>query len=159
MKKDTLITVLAISCVFCLAFMVLALCLGNRPEEAPFTPPPFDSTAVTGTPTVPEELSWQELDAKAFRVGVCGVVTLQGNSADIWLTNHEDNTVWLKARLLDEQGEILGETGLIRPGEYVQTVQFTKAPNKGDKIRIKVMSYTPDVYTSEGVASFETTIS
>jgi len=37
-----------------------------------FTPPPFDSTAVVGTPTVPDNLGWQELDAQVYKVGICG---------------------------------------------------------------------------------------
>ena len=61
-------------------------------------------------------LGWQELDAQVFRVSVCGAVVLEGNRADVWLTNPESNTVWLKLRIMDENGTVLGETGLIRPG-------------------------------------------
>ena len=57
---------------------------------------------MSSTPEVPEELGWQELDAQAFQVGVCGAVVLEGSQADVWLTNPEGNNVcsscgfWMK---------------------------------------------------------------
>lgn len=124
-----------------------------------FTTPPFDSSTVVGTPTVPDGLGWQELDAQAYKVGICGKFIPNRNTADVWLTNPAKNTVWLKVRVLDEKDNTLGETGLIKPGEYVQSVELDTVPKAGTPIVLKIMAYQPDTYYSEGAVSLNTTIS
>ena len=153
--KKWAVPVLAAVCLLCLAVMTIALICTGTSSQKEFTPPPFEKTAVSGTPEVPEELGWQELDAQAFRVSVCGAVVLEGSQADVWLTNPESNTVWLKLRILDEDGEVLGETGLIRPGEYVQAVTFDTIPVSGTAISMKVMAYEPETYISMKVMAYE----
>ena len=102
--KKWAVPVLAAVCLLCLAMMAAALVYTQSPAQGEFIPPPFEASAVSGTPDVPEKLGWQELDAQAFRVGVCGAVVVEGSQADVWLTNPESNTVWLKLRILDEDG-------------------------------------------------------
>lgn len=123
-----------------------------------FTPPPFDAAAVVGTPAVPDGLGWQELDAVGYKAGICGKFIPDGNTADVWLTNPESNTVWLKVRVLDEKGNTLGETGLIKPGEYVQTVTMTSVPKSGTPITLKIMAYEPETYYSAGAVTLNTTM-
>ena len=53
-----------------------------------FTPPPFESSAVIGTPAVPDGLGWQELDAKAYKVGIFGKFIPKGNPPNLILTVH-----------------------------------------------------------------------
>lgn len=156
--KKWAVPVLAAACLLCLAMMAAALVYTQSTSQGEFTPPPFDASAVSGTPEVPEELGWQELDAQVFRVSVCGAVVLEGNRADVWLTNPESNTVWLKLRIMDENGTVLGETGLIRPGEYVQAVTFDTIPVSGTAISMKVMAYEPETYHSAGAVTLNTTI-
>jgi len=146
-------------CAVSLAVMVFALTRQEvQTEMGEFTPPPFDAAAVVGSPAVPDGLGWQELDAQAYIVGICGKFIPNGNTADIWLTNPEGNTVWLKVRVLDEKGNILGETGLVRPGEYVQSVALDTVPKAGTPIVLKIMAYQPDTYYSEGAVSLSTKV-
>ena len=156
--KKWAVPVLAAVCLLCLAMMAAALVYTQSPAQGEFIPPPFEESAVSGIPDVPEELDWQELDAQVFRVSVCGAVVLEGNRADVWLTNPESNTVWLKLRIMDENGTVLGETGLIRPGEYVQSVTFDTVPASGATISMKVMAYEPETYHSAGAVTLNTTI-
>ena len=159
-KKNYILPLAAVLCVLSLAVMVFALTRQEvQTEMGEFTPPPFDGGAVVGSPAVPEGLGWQELDAQAYIVGICGKFIPNGNTADICLTNPEGNTVWLKVRVLDEKGSILGETGLVRPGEYVQSVELDTVPKTGTPIVLKIMAYQPDTYYSEGAVSLNTTIS
>ena len=67
--------------------------------------------------------------------------------------------MWLKVRILDVGGNILGETGLVRPGEYVQTVALTTIPKPGTPITLKIMAYEPDTYYSMGAGTLNTTVS
>lgn len=159
-KKNYILPLAAVLCIVSLVLMVFALTRQDtQTVMGEFTPPPFDSSAVVGSPAVPDNLGWQELDAQAYKVGICGKVIPDGNTADVWLTNPVSNTVWLKVRVLDEKGNTLGETGLIKPGEYVQSVTLDTVPKTGKPIVLKIMAYQPDTYYSEGAVSLNTTIS
>lgn len=158
--KNYILPLAAVLCVLSLAVMVFALTRQEvQTEMGEFTPPPFDAAAVVGSPAVPDGFGWQELDAKVYKAGICGKFIPKGNTADVWLTNPESNTVWLKVRVLDENGNTLGETGLIKPGEYVQSVEIDRVPKVGNPIVLKIMAYQPDTYYSEGAFTLNTTIS
>lgn len=152
--KNYMLPLAAVLCAVSLALMVFALTRQAAPTKKEFTPPPFDTSAVVGIPDVPDGLGYNELDCQVYKVSLCGKLNADGN---IWLTNPESNEVWLKVRILDAQGNILGETGLIRPGEYVQTVALTTIPKSGTPITLKIMAYEPDTYYSAGAASLNTT--
>lgn len=154
MKKKNIPLILAAAiCALSLGVMAFALTRQPAPVKGEFTPPPFDPAAVTGTPDVPEGLGYSELDCRVYKVSVCGK---PGTDGDIWLTNPESNEVWLKVRVLDGRGNILGETGLIRPGEYVRTVIFDDIPKPGTPVTLKIMGYEPETYYSAGAASLST---
>ena len=154
-KKNYILPLAAVLCVLSLAVMVFALTRQNtQTVMGEFTPPPFDGGAVVGSPAVPDGLGYSELDCQVYKVSLCGKLNADG---DIWLTNPESNEVWLKVRILDAKGNILGETGLVRPGEYVQTVALTTIPKSGTPITLKIMAYEPDTYYSAGAASLNTT--
>lgn len=146
-----------------LLFIILATLILSTvacEKEPEFVPPPFDEAAQSGTPEVPEGLGWSEINANdLYRVSVCGVVKVNDGKADIYFTNPEANNVWLKLRILDAEGNILGQTGLIKPGEYVQSIAFDKAPKAGDSISMKVMGYEPETYYSAGAVSLNTVVS
>jgi len=158
-QKTFPLSAAVIICGISLVMMFTALAFsGGNSEPVPFTPPPFDENAVQGIPSVPENLGWSEVDAQVYKASICGVVTVEDGKADVWFTNPESNTVWLKLRVLDANGNTLGETGLIRPGEYVQSVIFTKSPEVGDPIGLKLMAYEPETYYSAGSATLNTTV-
>ena len=146
-------------CAAAVLAMILALSLGGQqPQRPAFTPPPFDELAQPGVPEVPEDMGYGEVDARLFKVSVCGRITVTDGSADVYLTNPENNYAWLKLRALDKNGNILGETGLIRPGEYVQKLTFTQIPSNGDSITLKIMAYEPNTYYSAGSANLNTVV-
>ena len=158
MIRKTTFRILVLALSLLTVLTSLASC---NEQQAEFVPPPFDPGAVVGVPEIedPNSIGYTELDATGYKVAVCGKVTLNGNSADIYLTNPEANEVWFKLRVLDEKGNILGETGLIRPGEYVKTIVFDKkVPKVGDKITMKVMGYKPDTYYSAGAVNLNTMV-
>ena len=137
--------------------MIVALCL-PKSATADFTPPPFEENAETGVPEVPEGLGYSApyKEGMAYRFSVCGNVTAEGENAVVYLTNPAENSVWLKLRVLDENGKTLGETGLLRPGEYVRCVTFSSVPSAGAKVKLKIMGYEPETYQSAGSATLNT---
>ena len=156
MKKRVLCLVLAVLSVLCVAFV------GCEEEKPQFVPPAFDATAVAGEHDVQEgQRGYGVLDARGvYKVGVCGMIIVEEGKAEVWFTNPAENTVWLKLRVHDKKtGEILGETGIVKPGEYVQTLTFIKAPAKGDEIVLRVMGYEAETYYSKGEVTLNTTVS
>ena len=105
-RKNTPLLLAASICVLSLLVMLFALARQPEPVRGEFTPPPFDAAAVVGTPTVPEGLGYSELDCQAYKVSLCGKLGADGT---VFLTNPKENAVWLKLRVLDEKGNILGE--------------------------------------------------
>ncbi len=155
MKKDRLVPVLGILCILSVFTMVTVL-RGSGADNF-FTPPPFESGAVSGLPAVPEGLGFQQLDAGVFRVNLCGRIRVREGMAEVWFANPAGNSVWLKLRILDEDGNILGQTGLLRPGEYVRGVTVADLP-AGTPVVLKVMAYEPDTYRSAGALTLHTCI-
>jgi len=146
-----------ILCSVSIVIMIVALTAGNKSREG-FTPPSFDSAAVQGIPDVPDDLGYSPVEAAAFTVYLCGNVIADGNTADVYFTSADINTVWLKLRILDADGETIGETGLIKAGEYVKSVNLTKIPADGAAIKSKIMAYEPETYYSAGSAALNTTL-
>ena len=152
-----LLMIAAALCTVSVVVMIFALTMGNQTESS-FSPPPFDSAAQTGVPAVPQNAGYGELDAKAFRFSAAGELTAENGAVEVWLTNPVENTVWLKVRILDKYGSKLGESGLIRPGEYVQTVKLDIIPKENTDISLKIMAYEPDTYYSAGSVMLNTVL-
>ncbi len=160
MKQNKSIIIAVSVCLVAVVCMILALCLTDgKSEPKKFVAPEFDSTAVEGTPTGVDD-SWMPIykEGMEFSAHICGRVVISNKTADIYFTNDEGNDVWMKLRIMDEGGNILGETGLIKPGEYVKSVTFNTVPSKGTNIKMKIMAYEPETYYSAGAVSLNTTI-
>lgn len=128
-----------------------------------FTPPPFDSAAVTGVPEVDEELGWSELAIRdGYVVHLCGVLNADADgTVPVWFSSDGGNDVWLKLRLKSAEGETLGETGILRPGEYVECLRLNDraAVKNGMAVTLQVMGYEPETYYSAGSVGLATTLS
>ncbi len=154
-KRSVLLIFAAVMCIISVSIMILTV-LTPKKEIREFVPPSFDISAQAGIPSVSNEIDWQIIDAKAFEIGICGKVTANGENADIWLYNPKGNTVLLKVRIFDSNGTVLGETGLIKPNEYIQSVKLSAIPQQGAPLLLKVMAYQPNTYYSEGAVNINT---
>ncbi len=147
----------------CLALAVatlLAFVLPTPSAQGEFVPPAFESAAMQGKPQPPEALVYRELwqGGMHFSVWLCCAPVQENGAAQVYFTNPAENAVWMKLRLLDEQGNTVGESGLLRPGEYVESVALTQALSAGDAIKLKIMTYEPETYNSMGSVSINTTL-
>lgn len=148
MNQRKWILILSVLCAVSLAVMTAALLF--RSGTGVFVPPPFDASAQTGNPEVPDGMGYRELEVRSFRVSLCAEPVTEDETAVVYLTNPAENEVWLKLRILDEQGNLLGESGLVRPGEYIRQVPLQTVPEPGACTVLKVMAYEPDTYHSQG---------
>lgn len=94
----------------------------------------------------------------SFFAHVCGRVIIENGKADLYFTNDEGNKVWLKLRITGADDDILAETGLLKPEEYVKSVFFDTVPENGTAIKLKIMAYEPETYYSAGSVSLNTTV-
>lgn len=154
---------LPVVCILCaLSLCALAAVLFYRaslPAQSGFRPPPFETAAVEGTPEVAKELGYSPVEVQgAFTAYVCGKPSADNGRTTVYFTSPADNNAWLKLRLLDDAGNILGETGLLRPGEYVRDMKLETEPVDGGAVTLKIMAYEPESYYSLGSVSLKTTI-
>lgn len=152
----TLSVLLAVLAVAVIA-MVVALSIPKTQQWGEFVRPDFDPSARTGVPEVDEALGYDMLyqDGMAYCISVCGIqtggiLTMDAQELIVYFTNHAENEKYLKLRVLDDKGNILGETGLLKPGEYVQAVTLSESLASGSAVKLKVMGYEPEDYTSAG---------
>lgn len=158
-NKNKFIIILAVLCVITSAVMTVSL-INTNTKDSKFIPPEFDSSALTDFPNIPANLGWSELSQTGmnYSVGICGNIVSVQNSSDVYFTNTATNTVWLKLRIIDLNGEIISETGLIKPGEYIKTILFNRDITETEKVKIKIMAYEPETYYSEGSVVLNTSI-
>ena len=131
------------------------------------SPSLLDKNRLYGMPTdIPEEQGYRSYSAEGVcDVALCGNPLIDGRSVRLLLTNPASNTVWLRAEIYsvsfayDAAGNItaaspdkkLGESGFIRPGEYVEEVSLSRRL-KEDKVyvMIKIATYVEESGTSNG---------
>jgi hypothetical protein len=132
---------------------------GENTVVQDFVAPDFEASAVYGEPTVDESLGWSELAiSDGYVVHVCGVLNADADgSLPVWLSSEADNEVWVKLRILDEYGDTLGETGILKPGEYVERVQLSDEAVSGS-VTLQIMGYEPETYYSAGSVGLATNL-
>lgn len=158
-KRKGIFIIAAVVCVISLIIMCVTLLFKKHNfQQNTFIPPLFEEKAICGTPSDINRDDWRQFDAQVYKFSICTSITVVEKKADIWLTNPQENSVWIKMRILDESGNKLSETGLLRPGEYVQAVYFDEVPENNTDIVLKLMAYEPETYYSAGSVQINTTI-
>jgi len=146
---------LAILAVCAVGVMIAVIGTKVKPQQtADFVPPAFDRNAVTGIPDLNEDQGFYTVEIGSYTVSFLVPFSADEDTADVQFTNYEINDCWMKLRLLDHKDHILGETGLIKPGEYVETIALTQEVTE-DTVKAKFLFYEPEIYYSAGVALTE----
>lgn len=132
-------------------------CIGKQQQN--FTPPPFDDNCEVGAPEVPDNLNYTPLRVEeGYMIYICGRLVLKNNMVDVYLTSPEDNNVWIRLKILDEKDNLLCETGLIRPGEYLKSALIAKKLKHDTNVKVKIVAYEPESYYSRGSVTLNTVI-
>lgn len=152
-----LLTFIALSAI---VFMILVVSSSDSEiEYGEFVPPKFDENSVTGEPDVPENSGYSLMNiSDEYNIYVCGKLKLKDDNVDVYFTSDFNNSVWTKLQVLDNSNNIIGETGVIKPGEYVKSVTLNSEIQKDESVKLKVVGYEPETYHSAGSASMNTTI-
>ena len=155
-KNKIAIIILSVLCCLSVAVLVVAaaITLNNKNR---FVPPDFDESVIKGTPEVPEGLGYSPIEVEqGYNVYVCGNLIVNGNNVDVYFTSPETNTVWVLLRMVDEYGTVLGETGIVQPGEYIKSLRLNTVPEQETNVKLKIIAYQPETYISMGSVGLKT---
>ena len=158
-KKNALtVGILTALCCLSIAVMVITAAVTlNRKETPSFTPPEFDAAAVEGEPDVPQGHGYSPVEVEQGYIAyVWCELTAKGGEVDVYFTSPRTNTVWLMLRILGNDGSVLGQTGVIRPGEYVKSVKLNTVPERETDVSLKIIAYQPETYISMGTVGLNT---
>ncbi len=146
----------ALLLVLIVAVIVTAV-LQSRPIKGDFTAPSFDPHAIEGIPPETQVSNYGKMTvSEGFAFCACAAAAMDDQGVKLYFTSPDTNTVWMKIVVRDAKGKLLGESGLIRPGEYLPSVALSERPsNKASTLYAQVYSYEPDTYYSKGSAGFE----
>lgn len=159
MKKPKIAVICAaVVCIISVIVMASALIFTQNQTPA-FTPPDFDNTAQVGSPSVPEEMDYTPVEVEdGYVFSVCGKPVEDNGRLLLYFTSADENTVWLRLRVYDDAGNLLGESGVIRPGEYIPSLEIEEDAGIGDAVKLKIMAYTPETWHSAGAVEMNTQI-
>ena len=171
MKKQILCftSIKRIALISLAALLVTAAAVAGFVLLVSSEPPLLDENAVLGSPaeSLPEDSTYRLFCAE----GICDVALCElpkitdARDLHIYLTNPENNSVYIRAEIYtvvfirNEKGQItdyyhdklLGKTGFIRPGEYVETLTLDKKLSENETYAlIKIATYNPENKTSNG---------
>lgn len=157
-KQQKIILLILVALLLVALVAVIAVASrGNEPVVGEFLPPPFEENAKQGMPqTVPSGFGTMTVRPE-YVIGMCAAPPLQGTSLWLYFTSPETNTVWVKVRICDKGGNILGESGLLKPGEHLEFLVLDTVPEPTEVLYATVLSYQPNTYYSEGAVSVELT--
>ena len=163
MSKKEIIILAMVGVLMVAAIVGIIVAKKNNQQQIivnDFVAPPFDAAAQTGTPTdVPERGAYGALALREDAVvRMCANVFTEGNAALLYLTSENENVGWIRVKLLDANGNLVGESGLIRPGEYVRAVQLKQPVSEGTMLAVKILVYEPETYLSIGSAGAQVRI-
>ena len=147
-KEKKILIGLTVACIVSVLLMAGALVwYFIKLDNAKFVPPEPDPAAVQQEP--PAIDGWREINHSEYNFGICGKVdSSEGKDITIWLYNDAENKdVFIKLRVKNESGYVIGETGLVAPGECLEKVQLERAVKKGEKLTYYVMAYDKDYHS------------
>ena len=129
--------------------------------EPPYKPPAFEVGAVTGTPSPPESFGYNSVDAAGkFEFMLAGTFYQQEDaSLRIYFNNPPQNEVYLMCEVTDSGGATLYKSGLLRPGEYVESLKpARRLENAATPVEVNVYAFEPDTYYSTGTVVLKNTL-
>ena len=114
-----------------------------------FEIPKFDKNAKTYEKI--EKIEPIEID-KNYLVYIDGNMKAKKDNLFVYVASDKENKVYFKVRIYQDE-EIIGESGLLKAGQYIDKIKITKKI-KGT-ITLKIMGYNMKTYRSAGKALFE----
>lgn len=157
-KKQYLIIAVSLCALTVLVVLAAVLHAGSA-GKTEFTPPKADTSASREAFDYSEAEGYEIFSANGFyQVGICGALTLSDGKIDVLFVSPESNGVLLMLKITDKNGNILGQTGTIEPGQHIESLTLSADLKETTEVTMKVMAYDPQTYYSAGTISLGTSI-
>ena len=140
-----------IQCLSIILLLVASICVYHLMHPK-FKKPPFAENAVLGEPAIDyDACHFQEIViSPEFSLNMCGKPAIIKDEICLYFTARSSNNIWLRYIVYDEAGKVVSESGIIKPGEYLVSSKLERELNDGEIITVKVLSFEPETYYSEG---------
>jgi hypothetical protein len=127
-----------------------------------YTPPAFDSSAQPGVP-VPDAGFYYDTLSSDFGYQFSFAANLyqqEDRSVKVYFTNPAENSVNLMCEITsDATGKVLYRSGVIRPGEYVESLSPKgRFANEKMDITLTVYAFEKDTWHSAGSSTVSTVL-
>ena len=112
------------------------------PEAPPFTPPPREPLATEGFAAPPdEEGQYRTVTvSEGFAVGICTVPAVRDGALRLFFSCDAQNTVWLRLVVMTDEGEVLGESGILTPGQCLTALPLSATKKRNTTRRKELQS-------------------
>lgn len=153
-KKQKLIIKIGIIilCLLIIAAVILFINRNNITRKQSFIKPDFETNSTEGFPEkIDSSLKYEEVKIDDnYIVYLCAMPKIDENILTLYFTSVESNKGLLKVRILDKDSNILGESGLINPNNYIKDITLNRTLDDNEQITVYVMNYEKDTYFSLG---------
>lgn len=158
MKKNNNKYLIILTTILVALVIIIILLSVNLKNKTTFVKPKFDLNTIS---EIPENLDYKSSilnvnDGYSIYINASPIV--DNDNLIIDFISMSDNNIWIKVRILNSNDEIIAETGLVKPGEYLRTVELNKSISKGDAMTYMIMGYEKDSYLSAGLVKLNTRI-
>jgi hypothetical protein len=130
--------------------------------QAAVCSPRREENAVSGVPEPEESLNFGTIEVDGgFSFALAGTMYQQKDgSLLLYFTNPEDSGVLMMCEICEKStGEILYQSGLLSPGQYVGRLRPQHTlKNEAIIIEMKVYGFEPETYYSMGTVTLENTL-
>ncbi len=137
-----------------LLFAVFLLLLN---QWSGFLPPRHESRAqaLIGASDIDERLNFQVYKlSDEYEVGFCISPLYTHDELTVYLMNYAENKVNIQIVIRDEEGNVKAQSGLLSPGEMLETIKVQPLTNAS--LHIEVLAYEEVTYYSAGVLRVRT---
>jgi len=130
----------------------------NLKNKTTFVKPKFDKLSVD---QIPSDLNYESSALEitnGYKIYIDATPKVVDNYLNINFVSFDTNNIWIKIRVLDQNSDVIAESGLVRPGEYLQKIKLDKKVAVKSKITYVIMGYEIDTYFSEGTITLNTMV-
>lgn len=130
-------------------------------QPAVLTHPDFETAALAGEPQVDEQrYGYSTLEVNTeYSIMLCGVPANDGQNIYFYLTNPTENGVWFRAEFLNEAGDVLASTGVLKQGEYLPYITLDQPLTERETVMtVRVVAYEPHTWQSQGNINLNLTV-
>ena len=142
-----------------LLFMIVLIVFFSNSiaEKKTFIKPDFEGNVVEGIPDI-DDFNKKVVPVKdGYNFYVNPIPVIKDGKLLVNFTSIESNEILLKLRIKDYNGNIVGETGILKAGQYVKYINVDGI-SKGKEISYVVMGYEKDSYLSAGTVVLKTKV-